>query len=272
MSRRFTGWPLEPGWTTELLPKGYVKPLNDTFIQAVCEGIGVYFSSGDDGDEFTTMGYSTVDWPACSPWVTAVGGTSLAIGENKTRLFETGWGTSSYVADPLTGMVSDTGSWLYGGGGGVSNVFATPWYQNGLGLSGRGVPDAAALGDPQTGFLVGQTQQFSDCAYYDEYRIGGTSLSCPIFAGLMALAQQKAGQGYGFANPWFYTHSEQLKDIVGFQTATVRRNFNNGENESAGTVDRVRTFNDYSGSPTQYTAFGWDPVTGLGVPNGVFAK
>ena len=65
------------------------------------------------------------------------------------------------------------------------------------------MPDVAALGDPQTGLLVGQTQTFPDGAYYAEYRIGGTSLSSPIFAGLMALAQQKAGREFGFANPLF---------------------------------------------------------------------
>ena len=63
------------------------------------------------------------------------------------------------------------------------------------------MPDVAALGDPQTGLLVGQTQTFPDGVYYDEYRIGGTSLSSPIFAGLMALAQQKAGKAVRLREP-----------------------------------------------------------------------
>src|SRR5439155_521259 len=62
------------GFRTELLPPGHVKPYNDTLIQAAAEGIGVYFSSGDGGDELVNNGYATVDWPASSPWVTAVGG------------------------------------------------------------------------------------------------------------------------------------------------------------------------------------------------------
>jgi subtilase family serine protease len=55
------------GFATELLPPGYVKPLNDTFIQAAAEGIGIYFSSGDNGDETSRFGFATPDWPASSP-------------------------------------------------------------------------------------------------------------------------------------------------------------------------------------------------------------
>src|SRR5207249_2810560 len=67
--------------TTELLPPGYVKPLEDTLIQAAIEGIGVYFSSGDTGDNTAAVGFATASWPASSPWVTAVGGTSLGISQ-----------------------------------------------------------------------------------------------------------------------------------------------------------------------------------------------
>ena len=77
-------------------------------------------------------------------------------------------------------------------------------------ISGRGVPDVAAVGDPQTGLLVGQTQTFPDGAYYDEYRIGGTSLASPIFAGIMALSDQRAGAPHGFANPAFYAAPGRL--------------------------------------------------------------
>lgn len=99
-----------------------------------------------------------------------------------------------------------------GNGNGVSKLFAEPSYQSGAGLSlsGRGVPDVAALGDPQTGLLIGQTQTFPDGKYYDEYRVGGTSLSSPIFAGLMALADQKAGTPQGFANPVFYANAARV--------------------------------------------------------------
>ena len=260
------------GFATELLPPGYVKPFNDTLIQAAAEGIGVYFSSGDTGDETATFGFATTDWPASSPWVTAVGGTSLGVGQASTRVLETGWGTSDYSCNTTTLACSRTG-WLYGAGGGVSRLFPEPSYQSsaGVSLSGRGVPDVAALGDPQTGLLIGQTQTFPEGAHYDEYRIGGTSLSSPIFAGLMALADQKAGHPHGFANPAFYANKASFYDVLSVKTAVARRNFNNSVDVSAGTSDHLRTFDDYSGSPTQHTNPGWDNVTGLGTPQGVFA-
>jgi subtilase family serine protease len=252
------------GFNTELLPPGFVKPFNDTLVQAAIEGIGVYFSSGDNGDETATVGFATVDWPASSPWVTAVGGTSIGVDSSGARAIETGWGTSSYKCDTVTLVCTRTG-WLYGAGGGESVVFARPWYQPGTG--GRLVPDVAALADPQTGLRIGQTQSFPDGTYYDEYRIGGTSLASPIFAGIMALADQASGHPHGFANPVLYSHGGAFTDVGSVKTAVARRNFVNGVDAGAGTADRLRTFDDYSGSPTQATGPGWDNVTGLGTPS-----
>jgi subtilase family serine protease len=197
-----------------------------------------------------------------------VGGTSLGVGAGNTRVVETGWGTSDYLCNTGT-LACDRTGWLYGSGGGVSQVFAKPSYQSALNISGRGVPDVAALGDPQTGLLVGQTQTFPDGAYYDEYRIGGTSLASPIFAGIMALADQRAGRPHGFANPAFYTHAGAFYDVRSVKTAVARRNYTNSVDASDGTSDHLRTFDDYSGSPTQHTGPGWDDVTGLGTPNGI---
>ena len=259
------------GYATELVPPGYVKPMEDTLIQAAIEGIGVYFASGDNGDETCCVGFATPDWPPASPWVTAVGGTSLAIGASNDRVFETGWGTSTYTCDATT-LDCKRSAWLYGSGGGVSQLFAPPEYQSNAGLdySGRAVPDVAVLGDVQTGYLVGQTQTFPDGTYYDEYRLGGTSLSSPIFAGLMALADQAAGHPHGFANPLFYAHPGAFYDVLSVKTAVARRNFNNSVDASEGTSDFLRTFDDYSGSPTQHTGPGWDNVTGLGTPTASF--
>ena len=69
------------GYAGEALPPGYIKPQNDTLIQAAATGISVFFSSGDDGDETGGVAGATPtpDWPASSPWVTAVGGTSLGV-------------------------------------------------------------------------------------------------------------------------------------------------------------------------------------------------
>src|SRR5262249_26823363 len=90
------------GFNTELLPPGFVKPVEDTLIQAAIEGIGVYFSSSDSGDESSNFGFPTTEWPTSSPWVTAVGGTSLGIDAHNSRVVETGWGVSSYSCNTST--------------------------------------------------------------------------------------------------------------------------------------------------------------------------
>src|SRR5438067_10014050 len=184
------------GFPTELLPFGFIKPQEDTLLQGAIEGIGIYFSSGDNSDESLSVGYRTADWPASSPFVTAVGGTSLGVGQSNNRVIETGWGTHTSSLITTTGAWVDHG-WLYGAGGGVSRLFAEPSYQAGTvpgsvfavqGRTGRAVPDIAAFGDPNTGYLIGQTQTFPDgTVKYSEFRIGGTSLSSPIMAGIMAL-------------------------------------------------------------------------------------
>jgi subtilase family serine protease len=274
------------GFDTEALPPGFIKPFNDTLIQAAAEGIGVYFSSGDSGDE--TLGgpanTATADWPASSPWVTAVGGTSLAVGAGDAYLFETGWGTKRNRIN-CTGFLKATGSnvwcgtevYLYGSGGGTSRIFAEPSYQQGVvppslasrwGGSGRVVPDIAAVGDPNTGMKVGQTQTFSDGTYYDEYRLGGTSLSCPLTAGIMAVAQQAAGHTLGFANPLIYSlPASAFHDVDHLDGAVARADFANSENGTDGLLFSMRTFDV---TFTLHTTPGYDDVTGRGSPNGTF--
>lgn len=269
------------GFNTELLPPGFIKPYEDTILQGVAEGIGIYFSSGDNSDESRVDGYRSTDWPASSPYVTAVGGTSLAVGADNNYLFETGWGTTTRNWAGSSWSGTSPGNWLYGAGGGVSRLFAGPSYQEGVvqasvfaaqGRTGRAVPDIATIGDPNTGYLIGQTQTFPDGSVkYSEYRIGGTSLSSPILAGIMALADQAAGQAHGFANPAFYglAGSEALNDIVNPDStvAVVRTNYANGVDASAGLLYRLRTMNQ---TLSLQTTEGWDDVTGVGTPTGSF--
>src|SRR4029077_1111259 len=126
-------------------------------------------------DETSVLGVADADWPASSPWVTAVGGTSLGVSAANTRAIETGLGTSAYRCGTTT-LACTRLVWLYGAGGGDSRIFAEPSYQASLPGAARHVPDVAAVGDPQTGYLIGQTQAFPDGNSYDEYRIGGTSV------------------------------------------------------------------------------------------------
>jgi subtilase family serine protease len=271
------------GWNTEILHPGFIKPYEDTIVQGVVEGIGIYFSSGDNGDE--TGGTAdpvaaTPDWPAVSPFVTAVGGTSLAVGRDNSYQFETGWetGRSSLNADNTWADPT----YQYGSGGGTSRIFAQPAYQAGVvpvsiatanGLRSqpmRTVPDVSMVGDPNTGFLVGQTQSFSNGNYYDEYRIGGTSLSSPLMAGVMALAQQRAGAPLGFANPLLYAAAggAGLHDVVPADgLGVVRVDYINGQDAADGLRTTLRHLS-YDSVLTIHTRPGYDDVTGIGSPTG----
>jgi subtilase family serine protease len=274
------------GFPTEALPPGYIKPYNDTLIQAAVEGIGVYFSSGDNGDEIHTVGYRTADWPASSPWVTAVGGTSLAVGASNNYLFETGWGTIRTQLNATNSAWNHaTDTFLYAAGGGSSCLFAQPAYQVGIvpsaisthagrlcgSFNGRAVPDVGAIADPNTGMLIGQTQTFPDgTTKYSEYRIGGTSLASPIFAGLMALADQARGTAHGFLNPVLYAApASAFNDIVdpASPIAVVRSDYVNGVDATAGYRFTLREM-DQTG--TLHTVPGYDDVTGRGTPSGSF--
>jgi subtilase family serine protease len=269
------------GFNTELLAPGFIKPYEDTILQGVIEGIGIYFSSGDNSDESLVEGYTTPDWPASSPFVTAVGGTTLGVGASNNYLFETGWGTTTSSWNGTAWATTPPGTWLYGAGGGVSRLFAEPSYQQGVvpssvftaqGRTGRAVPDIAALADPNTGYLIGETQTFPDGSVkYSEYRIGGTSLSSPLIAGIMALANQAAGHPLGFVNPLLYglAGSPAFNDVVNPSStiAMVRANYVNGVDASNGLAYRLRTANQ---TLSLKTTPGYDDVTGLGTPTSSF--
>jgi subtilase family serine protease len=174
------------------------------------------------------------------------------------------------------------GAYLYGSGGGTSRLFPQPTYQAGVVPAAlatahgptpmRVVPDIAALGDPTTGMLVGQTQTFPDgSTRYSEYRIGGTSLSSPLMAGFMALVQQKAGTVLGFANPRIYAKagSAAYHDVQppASALAAVRAEYVNGVDPSGGYAYSLRSLSFDSGL-TIHTRPGYDDVTGVGSPNG----
>jgi subtilase family serine protease len=271
------------GFAGEALPLGFIKPLNDTLVQAAATGISVFFSSGDNGDETDAVAGATPtpDWPASSPWVTAVGGTSLGVTQANSRLFELGWETTKSVLDTTaTTPTWKTPAWLYGSGGGTSRLFAQPSYQVGVvpdaisktygGAAMRAVPDVSAVGDPTTGMLVGQTQTFPDGTYYDEYRIGGTSLSSPLYAGMFALAVQHHGE-YGLANPALYAARTTSYDITKADRATypgaVRVDYVNGVDGTDGYVYSARWFDRDEGL-TIHVRPGYDDVTGVGSPQG----
>ncbi len=253
-------------------------------IQAGLKGIGLYFASGDNGDEATSnSGTPTVDFPASLAEVTAVGGTTLAMGATGQRAYELGWqdgfsqlqyadggipsnttpdaGGATYVPGP-------PGDWGFGAGGGVSILYLQPTWQKGIvpaslstfmNATDRVIPDVGMLADPYTGYIIGITSSRS--GVYREEAIGGTSLATPLFSATIALAQQYAKKTFGSANALLYKASKKgaFTDIK--PSATPE-----GVAYPGG---QAATF-DYHGSEnTNASAVGYDTVTGLGAPNGV---
>jgi subtilase family serine protease len=184
------------------------------FARGATEGMSFMFSSGDNGDELAASGTKQADYPTSDPLVTSVGGTSTAIDQSGKLQFQTGWGTER------AGLSADGQSWatptfLYGAGGGTSTLFERPDYQDGVTSSSqRQDPDVAMDADPTTGMLVGETQKFpKGVIAYDEYRIGGTSLASPLFAGMTALSLQNvAGHKAGLLNLVIYAHGGAFTD------------------------------------------------------------
>jgi kumamolisin len=127
-------------------------------------------------------------------------------------------------------------------GGGISSYFAVPSYQsamklpanaNGSKFLGRGVPDVAGVADPQTGYFMLVDGSWGV--------VGGTSAVAPLWAGFIALLNQKLGKPVGYFQPALYTTVLAHKAF---------RDITEGNNGS------------YSARP------GWDACTGLGSPNG----
>jgi subtilase family serine protease len=254
---------------------GDIAAWEQVILQGEMQGITFLFSSGDNGDWQALLGFKDTDYPASDPFVTAVGGTSTAIGAKDQLLWQTGWGTHKFSlsADGKSWTPIAADPFLYGAGGGFSSVFARPSYQNGVvhGGSGRAYPDVALDADPTTGMLVGETQIFPKGVKYDEYRIGGTSLASPLMAGVVADTAQHASSRLGFLNIAIYklaaAHIGAFTDVTPVAGANVRPDFANGVDKFNGYLYSIRTF-DQDSSLT--TAPGWDDVTGVGTPNSDF--
>ena len=259
---------------------GMTAVYDQVFQEGALQGIGFYFSTGDTGN------YA---WPASSSWATGVGGTALAIGANGQRLWETGWG------DEQASLSADQSTWgalgpSNGAGGGNNPGQPQPWYQRGVvpaslaagadGTLDRAGADVAMDADGRTGMLAGgkPLDVTGDGAAYVETRIGGTSLSSPLFAGVQALAQQAAGHRLGFANPEIY----QRYDTPSFRDIT-KYTLPDG---SYPTEAAQPLFTDvwdlyvHQGqvpvstivSTPPDTLPGFDEVTGVGAPTGAYLR
>jgi subtilase family serine protease len=254
-----------------------LENLRYAFKNAAANGVTVLASSGDGGTANGTkqptakggnlIPFPTVSWPGSDPLVTGVGGTYLCTdplattNQPRTNYAKPGIGgkcSSSSVFNP--GGVNAEVAWTFSGGG-FSHVFAKESWQNTLPAgstaigSMRGVPDVAFQASAGTGALVylslppdGNGSNVNNTGWYD---IGGTSLSCPQWAGLVAIAGQINGGSLGPINAALYK--------IGANAARYAADFfdiaTNNTNQGAASI------------PGYPATTGWDPVTGLGTPN-----
>jgi subtilase family serine protease len=248
------------------------------FTQAAAQGITMLFSSGDQGDGIEKFGLRTVQYPASSPHVTAVGGTTLAVGPQDNWMWEQGWGDRSTALSPASGAWDPPppGNPAGGSTGGTSRVFHEPGYQRALvpkrywhyfGGRARVVPDVALIGDPMTGPGLVQTGvNTADRRVVTHHSIGGTSVASPVFAGAVAVMVQRNGGRLGFLNPALYRmRGGALRDIgpVPHPPVAALQLYANFENASGGYASILVTGGRYG---TLHVRNGYDDVTGLGSP------
>ncbi|MBV9446997.1 MAG: S53 family peptidase [Streptosporangiaceae bacterium] len=205
--------------------------------------VTVIFASGDSGAAGTSLtGTFTkgVDLPACDPLALGVGGTSLDASHT----------TGDYIGETVWNRPGSGIPGVVASGGGFSDDFARPAYQDGVPGIGahRGVPDVASDADLDTGmaivvvvdgkFIIGQS--------------GGTSVGAPTWAGIVAMADQYAGRHLGFINPAIYQIGRGDQYHHAFHDITQGNN-----TVQFGSVT-IQGFD---------ATTGWDPVTGWGSPD-----
>ncbi len=204
-----------------------VAAMHAALEQARDQHVTVLGSSGDNGAIASQGGASVqVNLPASDPLVLGVGGTILDATPGGTYLGEMAWNDNTE------------------GSGGYSSLFPRPSYQHGLTRT-RGVPDVAANADPYDAMAV-------EWSFGQLRGDSGTSSSAPLWAGVIALADQEAGRDIGFVNPLIYAiarspaYHQDFHDVI------------TGDNS---VLTPTGVFTGYNAGP------GWDPVTGWGSPD-----
>lgn len=219
---------------------GALDAINDTLKAAALLGVTICVAAGDDGsDDQVGDGHAHVDFPSSSPYVLAVGGTTLKRSASGT-VTETAWRDGD-------GLRQDNGGST---GGGVSTYFPRPDWQtvtiksiNPGAIEGRIVPDVAADASANTGYWVVVDGQGGAS--------GGTSASAPLWASLIARINASLGTPIGYLNPLLFQQGVGGKTLG----ASGFRDIVSGNNSTAS----IGGYNAGSG---------YDAVTGWGVPVG----
>lgn len=262
------------------LPKAYFRAAEDVFVQAAAQGITMLYSSYDVGDGIDEYKIRTVEYPASSRWVTAVGGTTLAVGPTDQRVWEQGWGESRTALDWATGAWSPDppGAYADGSTGGTSRIFAEPGYQRGtvpkayssyFGGRARVVPDVALIADPMSGPGLVQTavDDSTGARVVTHHSVGGTSVASPVLAGAVALMADRNGGRLGFLNPSLYRVCSRAIRRVGpapHPAVSAMVSFANFLDARGGFQVELLTGGQYG---TLTVRGGYDDVTGLGSPS-----
>jgi len=236
---------------------GKLRALRSAVVNAAAAGITVLGASGDEGAAGENVAeeyypFQTNSWPSSDPLVTSVGGTQLHLNEAGERTApDSVWNDENVGIDAA-------------GGGGPSSVFGRPNYQalvnTGAGRH-RATPDISMSAAVNGGVLVYTSYHSTvpgEPAPNTFSLVGGTSEATPLFAGVVAIADQIAGHPLGQINPLMYRSS--LKPNSGIVDVTQGNNtltFFNEEEEPFLTIP------GYEAGP------GYDMASGLGTVNAV---
>ena len=256
------------------VPDSMIDAWETVLERATVEGVTVNFATGDFGDT------TPLQYPGSDPWITTIGGTSVAVGAKGQRLWETGWETDEAGIKNGNWNPAPPGAYREGSTGGVSKTFPEPYYQAGIvshnkinGKAMRVVPDVSALGDWNLGYQIGLTVPSGSHKFRYENQVnGGTSLSSPMFTGFEAdLIQGRHGIALGFANPALYdlANTPAYYDVTGDpqgQGNTEADVFG----PAYGQAPTLSTMGQCADTHHLYCTPGYDTVSGIGTPGPAF--
>ena len=207
---------------------GAMAATDQIFKQAVALGITFFVSTGDGGAYTGCSGQegipTAVSYPASSPYVVAVGGTTVTTNTDGSYAGETTWA---------------------GGGGGVSvDETAPSWQQAVTHSTARGLPDVSMDADPNSGALI--------IVSGSSLQVGGTSLAAPLSTGTWARVESAHGNSLAFAAPIIYAAAS---------TPGAFHDVTSGCNSGSGLQALLSAL---LGQKDYCAAAGYDNATGLG--------